>query len=391
MLLILPFGAVSGYVTVALAYLLNRSGMSMAQLGVLIAVFFAPQTWKFLWAPIVDTTLNRKIWYVLGTFLTVAGIVSSGAASTDPTRTAVFYPALLMASVASTFVGMAVESLIAHDCSEGEKGRAAGWLQAGGWLGNGLGGGLALWSAQRVPASVAGAGLGAVLLLCCLGLPFVAEPHQTHRGRGGAQRLLFLAKDLWEVVRSRRGYLALLLVFLPIGSGAATNIFAAVAGDWHTSAETVALVTGALSGAFSGIGCLLGGYLSDRVDRKVAYVVFGLLLVLCALAMAFSPHTEQAYVGFVLTYALLTGMCFASFSAVTLEAIGKGAAATKYNLFASLSNMPIAYLSALEGWAQGPWGATGFLFVDAILGVCGVLIFCVAVTLTARKPQLLPA
>jgi len=391
LLLILPFGAVAGYVTVSLAYLLTQSGMSTAQLGVLIAVFYAPQTWKFLWAPIVDTTLSRKTWYVLGTTLTAAGIVASGAASADVSRMAVFYSMLLLVSVASTFVCMSVESFIAHDTTEDEKGRAAGWLQAGGWLANGVGGGLALWLAQKMPSSWAGAVLGAVLLLCCLGLPFVAEPQQTHQGESVAQRMRFLIKDLWQVLCSRRGYLALLLVFLPIGSGAATNLFAAAADHWRTSAQTVALVTGALSGVFSGFGSLLGGYLADRIDRKLAYVVYSLLLVACALCMALAPHTERYYAGFVLVYSLITGMCFAAFSAVTLEAIGHGAAATKYNLFASLSNMPIAYLSALEGWAQGPASANGFLFVDAILGIAGTLVFCAVVLLTARKAAPLPA
>jgi hypothetical protein len=42
--------------------------------------------------------------------------------------------------------------------------------------------------------------------------------------------------------------LALLIVFLPIGSGAASNLWAAVADDWHASANTVALVTGVVGG-----------------------------------------------------------------------------------------------------------------------------------------------
>src|ERR1035437_10339765 len=64
--LIVPFGAVSGYLTVALAYSLSQSGMSVARVGLLIALYLTPQTWKFLWAPIVDTTLTRKSWYVIG-------------------------------------------------------------------------------------------------------------------------------------------------------------------------------------------------------------------------------------------------------------------------------------------------------------------------------------
>jgi PAT family beta-lactamase induction signal transducer AmpG len=58
--LIAPFGAMSGYLTVAVAYLLSQAGLSVEQIAEVIAVSYLPQTWKFLWAPIADTTLTRK-------------------------------------------------------------------------------------------------------------------------------------------------------------------------------------------------------------------------------------------------------------------------------------------------------------------------------------------
>jgi PAT family beta-lactamase induction signal transducer AmpG len=55
-------------------------------------------------------------------------------------------------------------------------------------------------------------------------------------------------KDLWQVARARAGFLALLICFLPIGSGAASNLWSAVADDWHASANTVALAVTAAIG-----------------------------------------------------------------------------------------------------------------------------------------------
>src|SRR6185436_17010726 len=59
LVLILPFGVMSGYLTVAVAYLLTKAGVSLEQIAELIAVSFIPQTWKFLWAPVAHTTLSR--------------------------------------------------------------------------------------------------------------------------------------------------------------------------------------------------------------------------------------------------------------------------------------------------------------------------------------------
>ena len=71
--------------------------------------------------------------------------------------------------------------------------------------------------------------------------------------------------DLWGVARAKLGFLALFLCFLPIGSGAAQNLWSAVASDWHASADTVALVTGVLGGIASAVGCL-----DRRLDSATA-------------------------------------------------------------------------------------------------------------------------
>jgi predicted MFS family arabinose efflux permease len=197
--------------------------------------------------------------------------------------------------------------------------------------------------------------------------------------------LRIVLNDLWRVARSRAGVLALLIVFLPIGTGAASNLWAAVADDWHASANTVALVTGVAGGVVSMAGCLIGGYLSDRMNRKSAYMLYGALQAACAVAMALSPRTETMYIAFTMTYALITGLTYAGFSAVVLEAIGLGAAATKYTVFASLSNMPIAYMTVIEGWAQARWNVGGMLLAEAFFASAGLLVFIAASALARRR------
>src|SRR5579871_5288958 len=83
-LLNIPFGAVSGYVTVALTYSLAQSGMPVAQIGVLIAIYMSPQIWKFLWAPIVNSTLTRKAWYLCGAVLSGLGVATLAVYASKP-------------------------------------------------------------------------------------------------------------------------------------------------------------------------------------------------------------------------------------------------------------------------------------------------------------------
>ena len=384
--LILPFGAVVGYLAVALSYSLVHSGMPVEQIGALIAIYYLPQTWKFLWAPIVDTTLTRKRWYLIGASMSGLGVLGMGALSAHGATFVLLAAVCLVASTAVSFLGMAVESLLAWGTPIDQKGRAAGWLQAGNLGGGGLGGGAALWLTHYWSLEwLTAAALCVSIMLCSIPLMFIAEPPAAVHTQSATRRLIDVLRDLWQVLRERSGYLALLVVFLPIGTGAASNYWSPVADEWHASAATVALVNGAAGGVISAIGCMAGGYLSDRFNRKFAYIGFGLFLAVCAMVMALWPHTASAYVVFTLIYAFGSGLCFAGFSAVTLDAIGHGAAATKYNVFASLSNMPISYMTAIEGWAHLHWGSNGLLFLEAGLALVSLVIFAAASHLSAPR------
>jgi MFS family permease len=376
MFLIVPFGAMGGYLSVAIGYQLTQAGVSVEQVAELVAVSYIPQTWKFLWAPVADTTLSRKTWYLLAGIVSALGIFVTGAIPADERSLPLLYAAVLVSNVAVTFLAMASESLMIYNTPPELHGRAGGWFQAGNLGGNGLGGGAGLWLAQTLPEPwMAAAALAAACAACGAALWLVPEPPPIARTGHYGRMLVAVLKDLWQVARTRAGILALLICFLPIGSGAASNLWAALADDWHASANTVALATGIFSGVVSALGCLAGGYGSDRMDRKTAYLLYGLLMAMCTVAMALAPRTEVMYVLFTLTYAFIQGLTYAGFTAVVLETIGLGAAATKFNVYASLSNMPIAYMTLVDGWAHTRWGAAGLLNVEAAIGVLGMVVF----------------
>jgi MFS family permease len=177
------------------------------------------------------------------------------------------------------------------------------------------------------------------------------------------------------VVRQRAGVLALILCFLPIGTGVAP--FAALATEWHASDHTVAIVSGVLGGIVSAVGCFVGGWLCDRIDRKDAYVLFGLFQAGCGLAMAWLARTEGEFVVWTLIYSFGSGLAYAAFSAFVLEAIGKGAAATKYNALASLSNTPIYFMTMVDGWAHDKWDSTRMFYTESGLAVISAALFLV--------------
>jgi PAT family beta-lactamase induction signal transducer AmpG len=376
LVLALPNGIWQGYITVTLAYLYSKAGISVGEIAVLVAAINLPPIFKFLWAPLVDIALTVKKWYYISTFFMGAVILGVGFTPVNTSSLPLLNILILLLAFAATFEIIAISSLMAYDTTDETKGRAGGYFNAGAVGGIGIGGGAGLWLAQRLPSGwMIGALLAVACLFCCIGMGYVKEPVVIIRVKKVGQTMVNILKDTWVVLKARAGVLALFLCFLPLGTGAAGTLFAALAKDWNASADTVALLTGTLGGLITVAGCLLGGWICDKINRQLAYVLFGLLQGACAAGMAFCPHTQFMYIAWTSLYSLSNGMAYAGFSAFVLEAIGKGAAATKYNLYAGLANTPIYLVTLIEGRAHTRWGAAGMLNTEAAMAVLGVILF----------------
>jgi MFS transporter, PAT family, beta-lactamase induction signal transducer AmpG len=389
-MLFLPMGITNGYAVVSLAYLLSQAGVSVGAVAGLVGLSLFPQTWRAVWAPLVDTTLSVRAWYLISAI--VSGLLMAVTAFVPATKEHLGIIEILVFgfSLTATFTTLAGSSLMAHGTSDEEKGRAGGWSQAGNLGGTGLGGGAGLWLAQHAPIWVSGAALGVFCTATSIALLYLSEPSAEHRVQTFVGSLRNVIVECWELLRSWRGGLVFFLMLLPIGVGGAQNLWSAVADDWHASADAVALVNGVLGGLASMVGCLIGGWICDQMDPKTAYNVFGIVAAVATVGMALSPRTQTMFVVYVLLYAFLLGFCYAGYAAVVLETIGKGAAATKYNVMGGISNLPIIYMAFFDGWAHDKWGSNGFLYVDALSGVIGVIVFIgvalIVRVLAARTP-----
>lgn len=390
-LLYLPFGVTSGFVGVTLGYIASQSKMSDSVVAGLVAMSLLPHTWKFFWAPIADVTLTYKKWYVLSNLVSCATVLVMAFVPFVEANLGTFRSLIFVNAVAITFLGMAVEGLMAHATPESERGRAAGWFQAGNLGGYGIGGGVALIIAEQLSTKAAFFTIALIFASCMLALQLVPGVPPMHRAGSFGTRVITsardVAKDLYKTLASsRRGIIALVICSIPLGAGAASGLFSAIAGRWGASANLVATTTGVLGGVVAAIGCLFGGWISDRMRRRVAYVVSGIVLAAVAALMALSPQTPVTYAIFTLAYMFATGMVYGCFTGFVLEVIGHGAIATKYNALASLSNIPIWYMTLILGGVSDEHGAVTMLFVDAGAGLVGLVVLLLAILIV--RPHL---
>ncbi|MHB1862420.1 MAG: MFS transporter [Gemmatimonadaceae bacterium] len=371
-----PFGLSFGFPSIALGYLAVRAGISVSSIAGVVGMTLLASGWKFVWAPIGDYTLSRKRWYLIAIATVSAGFLAITLVPLSQATMPLLSVLVLMSSVAATFVAFATEGLMVHNSPLAARGRAAGWFQSGNQFGQTAGGGLSLWFMRHAPEPwMAGAALAVVLALCALPLLLLEEPPRALHGASVGARVADAWRELAGIVRSRIGRIGLILAILPIGTGAAKDLFGSLGPEWHAPADMVSLVLGVGGGVAVVAGCVLGGRLADRISKPWAYASSCFLGLVACVVMAWSPRDAAGYAVSTLFYSFTLGMVAASFTGLALAIVGHTAAATKLNLFFALNTLFTLGVLRIDGWAHDAWHTNGMLYTEALLGVAALVVF----------------
>jgi len=97
------------------------------------------------------------------------------------------------------------------------------------------------------------------------------------------------------------------------------------------------------------------------------------------IVMALCNYNPTVFIIGVLAYAFATGLCYAAFSATLLFAIGKKSAATRYAVLASLGNVSVVYMTALDGRVHDAYNSKMMLLFESFaalvfVGICIVVV-----------------
>jgi MFS family permease len=222
----------------------------------------------------------------------------------------------------------------------------------------------------------------AVCILPSLAAFFIDEPVRPKVDAG--EHVKAMLRDIWNTARSRPGWSGMLFCISPVGTAALLNYFAGMTDTFHASKWTVMVVNGWLNGLITAAGSVLGGLLCDRMNRKGAYLLSGALTALVALGMAISPINGTTYAVGVCIYFFVAGFCYAAFSAVVLEAVGKAgaSASAQYSLFVAAGNIAIGYVGLLDTRFKN---VRHLLAADAGLNLVGVAALGVVMALLFRR------
>lgn len=369
----LPLGFFYGFVNTAMPLLLSAQGVSVARIATISAIAFSPSFWAFLLAPIVDVGFSRKTW----TWIWLAVMAACLAGCLFLTGNLLLFTIVITTgTLATSMFAAASGGWLVEIVDDEHFGRLGSWYQIANLGGSAIFGVSAAFATQHLPPVLAAVVVVALFLLPTVIYLLLPEPVAITRHPREVFRNLF--RDVAQVVRRRQVFLALVMFLLPAGSFALNNVFSGLGADFHTPNSTVALICGAGVAIAASLGCLVAGPLADRFSRVGIYLFAGTLSATATVAAVLGPRTTFTFAALVLAYDFCQGISFTAFSAINFHLTGRDnpIAATQLALLFSASNLPISYLTWLDGRGYAGFGLHGLLLVDAAATfVFGALLF----------------
>lgn len=376
-----------GFVSVTLGYVLVTRGFTVAAVAGVVAMRLLPDTWRVLFGPLLDLSLKPRIWFMISAIGAALAVALFAIVPLEPDHQAPIRSLALGLGIFANCSTAAQAAAIGGTTQIQQRGRIAGWSQAGLLCGVGLGGGLGLWLASNFGIAQSASVIALWCLLCCAPMLIIRTPRHG-AGQPIGHALSALGGELLELVATRNGMLSMLAVTLPTGLGSFLGLLSAVAGDWHASADLTAATTGVLAGLASVPGCLVGGHLCHRHSPRVVLAASGLTCALGELAMALGPRSPAAFVTFTVLNNFLLGIAWAAVAAIVYAALRRAGGGTIGALLGSLCNVPVVLVTFILGAAQARYGTSGMMMIEAGLGIASALAYALIAWTWRERPAL---
>lgn len=386
----IPYGVSGTYSGVAMPFILRSYDVPLETIAGIGALCLLPSAYQLFWAPVIDLGIRRRSWLVLCSFL--GAICLAGTLFIDVRQHLLEYQVVMV--LGQALVGMVAScngALVSTTVDPAVRGRAAGFVNAANLGSAALGGGVVLTLFNTAPPHVVALALALMIILPSFAAFLIDEPPPgkeplfRHLGKMG--------KEVWSAVRSRRGWSGLLFCVSPVGTVALTNLFSGMGNEYHVSGQMIEWINGYGGGFVTAAGALASGYLLDKADNRKFYLAAGGLSFICCMVLAVAPHTPVTYVAGTLSYLLIAGLAYASFSSVVYDIVGTAGstASTLYSVFPAAANQAIAYVLILDGMAHKQWGTRGLFVVDALLNIGGVIALLLLLRVVFPEGKLKPA
>jgi len=406
-LLYITEGIPLGFAGVTIAAQMRRLDMSAAAIGAFTAAIYLPWAFKWLAGPVVDVVSSdrfgrRRTWIMAMQLGMVASLFALQAVGLGASL-AVLTSIIIIHNIFAATQDVAIDALAVTSLKEDERGMAGGLTFAGQYLGQAIGGAGALFLVSWVGFSntfyFVVAAILAVTVFVVLPLREPVIERLVATG-SGLQRVLNeiaqFSRDAWKsFASSRASLLGLVFALLPAGAMAlALSLAQTLAVDLGFDDETLGswnLWTTILQGA----GCILGGWLSDKLGRRTSLTVAIIAMAPVTLWVSWalwridwihpidaaqrSSLIVPASIVTVfwlatLIYSLANGMMYGARAALFMDLSNPRVAASQFTAYMAGTNFVISYSARWQGAAIDQYGYTITLLMDVAIGLLSLSV-----------------
>lgn len=364
-------GFASGIMNFVMPQLMASVHVPEPKIALITAIAVSPNFWFVLFGPILDVRFSRRRYAAL---LAALSGIAAAVAVLSLHHLVVLQVAMVVCNASAALSASALGGWLSTIVPDEQKNALSKWINialvSGTGLIVGLGGEL-VRSFGIGPAAVL---LGALIFLPTIAFLLIPAPGPD--GRLAGESFAQFNRDILALLKRREVLVVLLLFLSPCSSFVMPNLMGGLGADFHASARAVSFWGGV--GAFIPglLGCFVFPVIAQRIRLRRFYLANGILGCLFTLSLVMLPHTTATYAGALFGEYLFQAIAFSIQIGIVFEAIGPNnpLAATTFSCLTAATNVPVTYVTLIDGRAYSKGGITGTLFVDAAIGIVTCLV-----------------
>src|SRR5262245_41654052 len=304
--LYLTEGIPLGFTATAIATHMRRQGLGPAEIGAFVGSLYLPWALKWMVGPFVDVFSSdrfgrRRLWIVIAqAFMVITLMIALPVNFTAQLK--LFTLIILLHNAFSATQDVAIDALAVNVLREDERGLANGLMFGGAYLGQAVGGSGVLFLAPQIGFSNTYLFVGACILLVniLVVLP-MREPAGPPRPPREGSALGVAGREVWRFVvdafraftGTRAAWVGVINALLPAGAFAlGLALQSNLAVELGLDDTRVGLLN-LWSTVISAIGCVAGGWISDRFGRRRSLALFVIGTTLPTFYLAWAMQQAQ--------------------------------------------------------------------------------------------------
>lgn len=344
------------------------------RIATITAIGSSPGFWFVLFGPILDVRFSRR-WYA--TLLAALSGIAAASAVLSVHNLAMLQIAMVVCNLSALLSSSALGGWLSNITPNENKNTLSKWMNIALISGTGVIVAASGEFVHRLSLIAAAFLMGSIVFLPTAIFLFMPAPGPDRRL--ASESFKQFNREVFSLLRHREVVIVLLLFLSPCSTFVLPSLLGGLGADFHASSRAVSLTGGA--GAFIPglVGCFLFAVIARRVRLRTFYFVNGVLGCLFTLSLVILPHSAFTFALAVLGEFLFQAIAFSIQIGIVLEAIGPNNpfAATTFAFLTAATNIPVTYLTLIDGHAYSMAGITGTLFADASIGITACIVMAI--------------